>query len=129
MLRLPLNLPEAMSSVPLTAPESALQPSSRRLGDLLVERQLATRADIGKALAFQQQFGPVARQERGSGQRHRSDAGADAAAAAGAAAAPGSVSGPFWPQPASSAPQAHANRVVTQPAATLDFDTFRMRGF
>ena len=57
MLRLPLNLSKAMSSVPAPAIESTLQPSSRRLGDLLVERQLATRADIGKALAFQQQFG------------------------------------------------------------------------
>ncbi|MBW8311619.1 MAG: Flp pilus assembly complex ATPase component TadA [Rhizobium sp.] len=42
----------------LTEPtEHTLAPSARRLGDLLVERQLATRADIGKALAFQQQFG------------------------------------------------------------------------
>ncbi|MFZ5661309.1 MAG: GspE/PulE family protein [Pseudomonadota bacterium] len=32
-------------------------PALRRLGELLVERQLATPADIGKALAFQQQFG------------------------------------------------------------------------
>ncbi len=31
--------------------------SQRRIGELLVERQLATRADISKALAFQHQFG------------------------------------------------------------------------
>ena len=31
--------------------------SQRRIGELLVERQLATRADIAKALAFQNQFG------------------------------------------------------------------------
>ena len=84
---------------------------------------------VGQGVAFQPQVGPVARQERGAGQRHRTGAGADAAAATGAAAAAGSVSGPFWPQPASSAVQAPATRVVTQPAATLVFNTFRMRGF
>ncbi|WP_147654075.1 GspE/PulE family protein [Vulcaniibacterium gelatinicum] len=36
---------------------AAAPPAARRIGDLLVERQLATAADVAKALAFQQQFG------------------------------------------------------------------------
>ncbi|HZH44676.1 MAG TPA: ATPase, T2SS/T4P/T4SS family [Lysobacter sp.] len=32
-------------------------PTTRRLGELLIERQLATSADVAKALAFQQQYG------------------------------------------------------------------------
>jgi len=46
-----MHLPVTISA---DNPES---PVARRLGDLLVERQLATGADIAKALAFQQQFG------------------------------------------------------------------------
>jgi len=46
-----------MSSLPNPSPDRDERPAARRLGDLLVERQLATRADVGKALAFQQQFG------------------------------------------------------------------------
>ncbi len=42
------------ASAPSQAPAPA---ASRRLGDLLVERALASQGDIAKALAFQQQFG------------------------------------------------------------------------
>lgn len=44
--------------MPPASPHAATpSPALRRLGELLVERHLATPADIGKALAFQQQFG------------------------------------------------------------------------
>jgi len=79
-------------------------------------------------VAVELQFGAVARQERGAGQRHRAGAGADAAVAGvAAAAAAGSVSGPFCPQPASAAPQVPASKVVSQAAATLFLDAIRMR--
>jgi general secretion pathway protein E len=44
----------SVDPAPILVPPSS---SPRRLGDLLVERQIVTRADVNKALAFQQQFG------------------------------------------------------------------------
>ncbi|MDQ2702915.1 MAG: Flp pilus assembly complex ATPase component TadA [Pseudomonadota bacterium] len=45
----------ANSAAPLQTPAPVA--ASRRLGELLVEHQLVTQADVAKALAFQQQFG------------------------------------------------------------------------
>ena len=90
-----------------------------------VQRRAVAPRQLVQGVAVQPQHGPAARQERGAGQRHF----AAAEAAAGAAAAAGSVSGPFWPQPASTAPLPHASRVVTATAATLDFVAIRMQGF
>lgn len=46
-----------MHSLIVAHPQSSQPAATRRLGDLLVERELATRADIAKGLAFQQKFG------------------------------------------------------------------------
>lgn len=40
-----------------TEPMASASPASRRIGELLVERALVDEADLGKALAFQAQFG------------------------------------------------------------------------
>ena len=45
------------TGAPVTQGESELPASSQLLGELLVERRLASRQDIAKALAFQQQYG------------------------------------------------------------------------
>jgi general secretion pathway protein E len=45
------------STAPVQSRAQVPAAASRRLGELLVERQLATGNDVAKALAFQQQFG------------------------------------------------------------------------
>ena len=43
------------TGAPVTQGESELPASSQLLGELLVERRIASRQEIAKALAFQQQ--------------------------------------------------------------------------